>query len=55
MTLVQARACAKTHVAAGLTVREAAARVKVGKTALYKALNSSAGAAKRVGPQSVPA
>ena len=33
---------AKTHLAAGLTVREAAARVKVGKTALYKALDGSA-------------
>jgi len=32
------------HLAAGLTVREAAARLKVGKTALYKALNSSANA-----------
>ena len=30
---------AKVHLAAGLTVREAAARLKVGKTALYKALN----------------
>ena len=29
---------ARTHLAAGLTVREAAARVKVGKTALYEAL-----------------
>lgn len=34
---------ARTHLAAGLTVREAAARVKVSKTALYKALNGSAG------------
>ena len=34
---------AKTHLAAGLTVREAAARVKVGKTALYQALGGSAG------------
>jgi len=33
---------ARTHLAAGLTVREAAARVKVSKTALYKALNGSA-------------
>ncbi len=32
---------ARAHIAAGLTVREAAARVKVGKTALYKALASS--------------
>jgi hypothetical protein len=29
---------ARTHIAAGLTVREAAARLKIGKTALYKAL-----------------
>jgi len=33
---------ARAHLAAGLTVREAAARVKVGKTALYKALAGSA-------------
>jgi DNA invertase Pin-like site-specific DNA recombinase len=33
---------ARPHLAAGLTVREAAARVKVGKTALYKALAGSA-------------
>lgn len=32
---------AQAHIAAGLTVREAAARVKVGKTALYKALAGS--------------
>lgn len=32
---------ARAHLAAGLTVREAAARVKVGKTALYKVLASS--------------
>jgi len=37
---------ARTYLAAGLTVREAAARVKVSKTALYKALNASAGAAE---------
>ncbi len=37
---------ARTHLAAGLTVREAAARVKVSKTALYKALDSSAGSAE---------
>lgn len=37
---------AKVHVTAGLTVREAAARVKVGKTALYKALRNSAGPAE---------
>ena len=36
---------AKVHLAAGLTVREAAARLRVGKTALYKALNGSANAA----------
>ena len=33
---------ARTHIAAGLTVREAAARLKIGKTALYKALESIA-------------
>lgn len=33
---------ANAHLAAGLTVREAAARLKVGKTALYSALNGSA-------------
>ena len=32
---------AKAHLGAGLTVREAAARLKVGKTALYNALSSS--------------
>ncbi|TYC70917.1 recombinase family protein [Stappia sp. BW2] len=31
---------ARQHLAAGLNVREAAARVKVGKTALYEALKS---------------
>ncbi|MDP1165615.1 recombinase family protein, partial [Klebsiella pneumoniae] len=30
---------AKALIGQGLTVREAAARVKVGKTALYKAMN----------------
>ncbi len=29
---------ARAHIAAGLTVREAAARLKIGKTALYRAL-----------------
>lgn len=33
---------ARTHIAAGLTVREAATRLKVGKTALYKALEGTA-------------
>lgn len=37
---------AKAHLAAGLTVLEAPAGVKVGKSALYKALNGSADAAK---------
>ncbi len=37
---------AKTHLAAGLTVREAAVRVRVTKTALYKALNGSANVAE---------
>ncbi|WP_438270244.1 recombinase family protein [Rhizobium mongolense] len=31
---------ARKHPAAGLTVREAAARVKIGKTALYEALKA---------------
>ena len=38
---------ARAHIASGLTVRDAAARVKVGKTALYEALNGSAEAAPR--------
>ena len=38
---------ARDHIAAGLTVREAATRLKVGKTALYKALDS-AGAGRTV-------
>ena len=37
---------AKAHLATGKTVREAAARVKVGKTALYKVLNGPAGTAE---------
>jgi DNA invertase Pin-like site-specific DNA recombinase len=36
---------ARAHLAAGLTVREAAARLRVGKTALYKALNGPTRAA----------
>ena len=36
---------ARAHLAAGLTVREAAARLGVGKTALYKALNGPTRAA----------
>ena len=32
---------ARMHIAAGLTVREAAARMKVGKTALYEALGQT--------------
>ena len=38
---------ARAHLAAGLTVREAAARVKVGKTALYEALGASATGPKK--------
>ncbi|MBV9749346.1 MAG: recombinase family protein [Acetobacteraceae bacterium] len=38
---------ARAHLAVGLTVREAAARLKVGKTALYNALSRSDGAAAR--------
>jgi len=36
----------RDHIAAGLTVREAATRLKVGKTALYKALEGAAAKAK---------
>ena len=32
---------ARDHIASGLTVREAAARLKIGKTALYKALEAT--------------
>lgn len=32
---------ARAHIAAGLTVREAAARLRIGKTALYKALEGA--------------
>ena len=45
---------AKVHLAAGLTVREAAARLKVGKTALYKALNGSARARPEANSSPVP-
>lgn len=38
---------AHVHLAAGLTVREAAARLKVGKTALYEALGRSVDGAER--------
>lgn len=37
---------ARAHIAAGLTVREAAARLKIGKTALYKALEQTIATAK---------
>ena len=37
---------ARAHIAAGLTVREAAARLKIGKTALYKALERTVATAK---------
>lgn len=37
---------ARAHLAAGRTVRKAAARVKVGKIALYKTLGGAAGAAE---------
>src|SRR3546814_3514043 len=33
---------AREHIASGLTVREAAARLKIGKTALHKALEATA-------------
>jgi transposase len=38
---------AKTPIAQGLTVREAAARIKVGKTTLYAALGDNAVGADR--------
>lgn len=38
---------ARAHIASGLTAREAAVRVKVGKTALYEALSGSANAGSR--------
>ena len=41
---------ARSYLGAGLTVREAAARVKIGKTALYEALG---GKAARLKPSSV--
>ena len=37
---------ARAHIAEGLTVREAAARLKIGKTALYKALEQNVATAK---------
>ena len=41
---------ARQHLAAGLNVREAAARVKIGKTALYEALKAEKSAAPTVKP-----
>ena len=41
---------ARQHLAAGLNVREAAARVKIGKTALYQALKADKSAASTVKP-----
>ncbi|RWC94748.1 MAG: recombinase family protein, partial [Mesorhizobium sp.] len=41
---------ARQHLAAGLNVREAAARVKIGKTALYEALKAEKSAASTVKP-----
>lgn len=43
---------ARAHMAGGLTVREAAGRVKVGKSALYKALATDAAVAEGVGATS---
>lgn len=42
---------AHQHLAAGLNVREAAARVKIGKTALYEALKAEKSAASTVKPK----
>jgi len=41
---------ARQHLAAGLNVREAAARVKVGKTALYQALKAEKSATPKPSP-----
>ncbi|MDI6029324.1 recombinase family protein [Corticibacterium sp. UT-5YL-CI-8] len=41
---------ARQHLAAGLNVREAAARVKIGKTALYQALRAEKSPASKVKP-----
>jgi len=41
---------ARQHLASGLNVREAAARVKIGKTALYEALKAEKSAASTVKP-----
>ena len=43
-------ATARQHLAAGLNVREAAARVKIGKTALYQALKAEKSSASNVKP-----
>lgn len=43
---------ARAHMAGGLTVREAAARVKVGKSALYKALGADAAVPEGAGAAS---
>ncbi len=52
--MIDKLARARAHLAARLTVREATARVKVSRTGLREALNSSVDAAKRVSPWSVP-
>ncbi|WP_336509957.1 recombinase family protein [Agrobacterium tumefaciens] len=41
---------ARQHLAAGLNVREAAARVKIGKTALYEALKAEKATTSTVKP-----
>jgi DNA invertase Pin-like site-specific DNA recombinase len=41
---------ARQHIAAGLNVREAAARVKIGKTALYQALKAQKSTASTLKP-----
>ncbi len=43
---------ARAHMAGGLTVREAAGRVKVGKSALYKALATDASVSEGAGTTS---
>jgi hypothetical protein len=46
----QKLAQARQHLAASLNVREAAARVKIGKTARYEALKAEKAAASTVKP-----
>ena len=47
-TFKEKLAKARQHLATGLNVREAAARVKIGKTALYQALKADKSAASTI-------